>query len=354
MRQILHLTLVQPYYRQNALFIFVVLMGAFGFLSATEHFTLIRHALSQPTILYLVFLFWFLHGIKITSFTLHALGMRENEFLHHLQLYTTRQRFVAFFGVQFQMVQLTFLYAVCMAAIAWKEEKLGVGVLLLLFHFLLCFLGAWAMERKFSRPEWRLPRIFPVGIVRFPSWSFYPYYLLTRQTVLFFLSKAFGGMVLLAVCVLYPTDDYDVRLLGLGALMAAFSLTVIFQNWIFFERRYLDFVRNLPLGLWQRFLQNALGVLLLVLPEAVVLVRYWPAGLTVVEFLSVLTLLYGVSLGLYFYQRWDGASENIKPIVYTAIGLCILVMFRLPLVAVGLGAGIGAYFLFRRYYYEEE
>lgn len=354
MRRILHLTLVQQYYRQNALFIFVILMGAFGFLSGREHITLIRHALHQPTVLYVAFFFWALHSLKVTAFGLRALALRENEFLHHLHLFSRGQRILAFFLVLFQLIPLTFLYALCMAVVAWQEQKWGTGIAGILFHLVMCLLGAGLMEMKFTRPDWRLPRFLPRWSLPFPEWSFFPYYLVTRQTVLFFLSKVFSVGLLLIVCVLFPTDDYDVRLLGLGAVLAAFGSTVIFQNWIFYEWRYFDFVRNLPLGIPQRFAKYASVIFLLVLPEWLVLLRNWPWALGWMDLGRVAFLLYGVSLGLYFYQRWDGASDNFKPIVYAAIAFCILVMFQVPLEILAVLSGGGGFVLFRSHYYSEE
>jgi hypothetical protein len=354
MRKILHLILVQQYYRQNALFIFVILMGAFGFLSATEHLTLIRHALAHPSLMYLVFTVWTVHGIKTTAYAVQALGLKQNEFLHHLHLFSRQKRLWSFFMVQFQLVQLTFLYSLCMMVVSWQEGNLPVGLAGVLFHVLLCGAGAVLMERKCTRPDWRLPRILPRWGVLFPDWSFFPYHLLTQQTVLFFLSKGFSTGILMAVCVLFPTDDYDIRLLGLGAVLAAFSLTVIFQTWIFYEGRYFDFVRNLPLSLSERFLKYAVIVVILVLPECLVFLRNWPLELGWVSFLQVALLMYGVGLGLYFYQRWDGASDNLKPVVYSAIGLCILVMFRMPLALLGVMGALGGFLLFSATYYSEE
>jgi hypothetical protein len=349
MSRILYLTWVKTYYRQNAIFVFVIILVAFGFLRAKEHLTLIHYALEDYGVFFLACLLWILHGIKVIAYARRALLLKENEFLQHLLLFTRTERLWSFFGVIFQLVQLTFLYSLAMLIISYSAGYLEKGLLGIAVHFLLCAVGALVLESQLNRPKslnnsraWRAQ--LPI-----PQVLYYPYYLVSRQTVLFLVSKVFSGTVLMMVCLLYPTDDYDIRLLGLGGLMGAYSQSVIFQYWYFFERAYFDYYKNLPLSLFRRYYRYFVTVFILLIPEIIVLLRNWPVEYT--SFPQILILMVGIAMGLLFYQMFKGEFQGI---FFSGVGLSIAIMFDMPMWLYGLGAaGIG-YLLLSKYYYLDE
>ena len=351
MSRILYLTWVKTYYRQNAIFVFVVILLAFGLLRAKEHLTLIHSALEDNGVFLLACLLWILHGIKVIAYARRALLLKENEFLHHLHLFTRTARLLSFFGVIFQLVQLTFLYSVAMLIISYTAGYLEKGLLGIAVHLLLCAIGALVLESQLNQSKslniGRSRKVqFPI-----PQVLFYPYYLLSRQTVLLLVSKVFSGTVLMVVCLLYPTDDYDIRLLGLGGLMGAYSQSVIFQYWYFFERTYFDYYKNLPLNLGQRYVRYLITVIILLSPEIVVLLRNWP--IEYAQFPQIIMLMIGIAMGLLFYQMFKGKGE-FQGIFFSGVGLAISIMFDMPMYLYGLVAGGVGFFLLRRYYYEDE
>ena len=355
----MYLTIVREYYRQNAIFIFAVMMFAFGFLRAAEHLALIQQAFDSGAVLAAFCLIWVLHGAKVIAFAVRALSLRSNEFLHHLLCFPAYKRFRPFMGVIFLLIQLTFFYSVVMLVLAFESgEWVSLGSILGV-NVLIVVMGALILEfkvRRLNSRQNRARKYFSIR-VRTPQFLFYPRYLLSRQTVLFFLTKSFTAFVLMGVCYLYPTDDYDIRLISLGCLVAALSQAVILQHLYFFERLYFDLYRNMPLRADQWFAGYLLTLGILLVPEAVVLARNFPAGPGVGEGLLQFVFLWTLTVILWHYQAFVAGNKQdsgFQVLFFSGIGLALLIMFKMP---VWVFSGVGlvlAYWVLRRRFYAVE
>lgn len=358
MNKILYLTIVKEYYRQNAIFIFTVMMFAFGFLRANEHLAIINQALRSPFILSCIFLLWILYAVKVIFFGLRFLSLRSSEFLYHIRLFPPRKRVLAFMNLQFSLIQLTFIYALLMVGKGVVERNwwaiLAIGVV----NFVIVVAGALVYEYRIRRPNGRQDvsrRYFGLNFIT-PQFLFYPRYLLTRQTVLLFITKSFTAFVLMGVCYLYPTDAYDIRLISLGCILAAFSQSVILQHLHFFERMYFDIYKNMPVTGFRWFLNYLLTLTIILLPEAVVLARNFPAGLTMADGLMQFFFLISVTMLLLHYQIFvAGNNESgFQTVFFSGVTLAILIMFKIP-AWLFAGAGlIAAYLILKKRFYEVE
>jgi len=358
MNRILYLTIVKEYYRQNAIFIFTVMMFAFGFLRGNEHLAIINQALHSPFILSCIFLLWVLYAVKVTFFSLRFLSLKSSEFLYHIRLFPPRKRILAFMNLQFSLVQLTFTYALLMMGKGIVERTWWAILAILLVNFAMVVAGALVYEYRIRRPNSRqdVTRSYLSLNFTTPQFLFYPRYLLTRQTVLLFITKSFTAFVLMGVCYLYPTDAYDIRLISLGCLLAAFSQSVILQHLHFFERMHFDIYKNLPVTSLRWFRNYLLTVAVILLPEAVVLARNFPAGLTLADGLMQFFFLISVTLILLHYQIFvAGNNESgFQAVFFSGLTLAILIMFKIP-AWLFAGAGlIAAYLILKKRFYEVE
>lgn len=355
MIRILYLTIVKEYYRQNAIFIFAVMMFAFGFLRATEHLALMNQALGSLSVLLAFCLVWVLHGAKVISFAVRALTLRQNEFLYHLLAFPAYPRFRAFLVMIFALIQLTFLYALPMMALAFEyREWLSLGVIVGV-NGLLVLTGALILEWKIRRfnSSQNVARKYFGFRFRTPRVLFYPRYLLVRQTVLFLITKGFTALVLMGVCFLFPTDEYDARLISLGCLLAGFGQSVILQHLHFFERIYFDTYRNMPLSVLEWFGGYVLTLGVIILPEAVVLARNFPMALGVGEGLVQFFFLWSVTVFLFHYQAFIAGDKEagFQVLFFSGLGLAILIMFKIPAwVFSGVGLILSYLILKKRFY----
>lgn len=358
MNRILYLSVVKEYYRQNAIFIFAVMMFAFGFLRGQEHMAIINQALRIPFVLSCFFLLWILYAVKVTLFTLRFLSQRSSEFLYHIRLFPPRKRIWTFMNLQFWLIQLTFTYAVLMLGKGIVEKTWGAVLAIVLANMVIVVAGAWVYEYRIKRPNSRqdsVRKYFSLNLIT-PQFLFYPRHLLTQQTVLLLITKTFTAFVLMGVCYLYPTDDYDIRLISLGCLLAAFSQSVILQNLHFFERMYFDFYKNMPVSDLRRFLNYLLTLMVILLPEAVVMARNFPGGLGVTDGLSQFFFLLSVTVMLLHYQVFVARNNEsgFQVVFFSGLTLAILIMFRIPVWAFSWAGLAGAYLVLKRRFYQVE
>ncbi len=358
MNKILYLTIVKEYYRQNAVFIFAVLMFAIGFLRGNEHLAIINEALRSPFVLSCIFLIWILYAVKVTLFTLRFLSQRSSEFLYHLRLFPTSKRILAFMNLQFSLVQLVFTYAVLMTGKGILEKTWWAVMAIVLVNLGMVVAGALVYEYRIKRPNSHQDTTRQYVSLAFttPQFLFFPRYLLTRQTVLLLITKSFTAFVLMGICYLYPTDDYDIRLISLGCLLAAFSQSVILQSLHFFERMHFSIYRNMPVSGLRWFLNYLLTLAVILLPEAVVLVRNFPAGLDMTDGLIQFLFLLSVTVMLWHYQVFiAGNNESgFQVVFFSGVTLAILVMFKIPVWAFSVVGLVLAYLVLKRRFYEVE
>ncbi|WP_367915487.1 hypothetical protein [Leadbetterella sp. DM7] len=358
MNRILYLTIVREYYRQNAIFIFAVLMFAIGFLRGNEHLAIINEALRSPFILSCIFLLWILYALKVTLFALRFLSQRSSEFLYHIRLFSPAKRIWAFMNLQFSLIQLAFTYAVLMIGKGILEKTWWAILAIVVVNLVVVVAGALVYEYRIRRPNSRQDVTRKYANLSFttPQFLFYPQYLLTRQTVLLLITKSFTAFVIMGVCYLYPTDDYDIRLISLGCLLAAFSQSVILQNLHFFERMYFDMYRNMPVSGLRWFLNYLLTLAVILLPEAVVLARNFPAGPGLADGVLQFVFLFSVTVVLLHYQIFvAGNNESgFQVVFFSGVLLAILVMFRIPAWAFSAAGLLLAYGMLKRRFYEVE
>ncbi|WP_337040516.1 hypothetical protein [Emticicia sp. 17c] len=355
--KIFNLTIVREYYRQNAVFIFAIMMFCFGFLRAIEHITFIKSALKHPSILAFIFLTWALHGVKVILFTLRMLETRQNEFLYHARLFNPLKRFIAFCVLQLSLIQLTFLYSLAMIKIGIDEKQWAEIGYIIIFNLLLTIAGAVLFEYRIQRPNASNTTRKPIQqlLARFqtPAYLFFVRYLFAKQPVLLLLTKLFGCLILMGVCNLYVTDDYDERLLSLGGLLVAAGHTVFCQQYFIFENKYLSITRNLPLSYQERLAQYALAYFILLLPEILVLTRNLPAEVSYLFMVCLVVFIASLIFLNHHVQYINNISHDafMQRLFFTGVLLLILIMFKIPVILMASVNFLIAIFVFRKHYF---
>lgn len=358
--RILNLSIVKEYYRQNAVFIFAVLMFSFGFLRSMEHITIIKMALKLPSLLALTFLIWTLHATKVILFSLRMFESRSHEFLYHIRLFSPMKRFLAFGLMQFNLIQLSFLYSLWMIKIGIEEKQIMPVLAIIICNILLIFAGIIAYEFRIKRPNSVSVTSKPIqsflAKFRTPSYLFFIRYLFSKQPVLLLLTKVFSCFVLVGVCNLYPTDAYDERLLALGGLFAAAAHTVFCQQYFDFEDQHLSFSRNLPLVHQQRLLTYFLSYALLLLPEIIILARNLPDGVSYIFALELIIFILSMIFLNHHTQYINGISNDafMQRLFFAGILFLLLIMFKIPVILMALVNFSIATFVFQKYYYESQ
>lgn len=355
---ILNLTIVKEYYRQNAVFIFAILMFSFGFLRAEEHKTIIKSALNLPSLLLLVFIGWGLHAAKVILFTLRMFESKQNEFLYNIRLFSPMKRFLAFGIMQLSLLQLTLLYSLWMIKIGIEEGQYWQTSSIIICNVFLIFAGILFYEYRLKRPNAISISTKPIqGFLsrfRTPNYLFFVRYLFAKQPVLLLLSKLFSCFILVGICTLYPTDAYDERLLAIGGLFVAAGHTVFCQEFLYFENQFLLISRNLPINHSQRLWSYLRTYLILLLPEIIVLIRNLPEGVSYLFVIYLACFILSMIFLNHHTQYINGISNEtyMQRVFITGILLLLLIMYKIPVILIALVNFFIAFYVFKKHYYE--
>lgn len=344
-------TLVRPYYARNAGFFGVVVYLAFGFMRPQDHHALIAAILTSPFLLLLTALLWSLYTLRATVFVRQLLNESPQRFLLSARLLPRPVRWGGWLLVAVMLLMPVEAYAGWMVALGAKHQLwLSNGAVVLI---VLALVGASAagIDHRIRYPypttAFHLPR---------PNWTipyelFYPIFLLRHRPVAFLLTKTASLGLLVGVCRLYPTDDYDQRLLLLGLMMSLLAHAPICRTFFEFENTWLQLLPNLPFSRANRLARYALTYALLWLPELPALLYNGPQEISA----SYLVLLWltGWTWLLLFHTRsyrsvWD-ADRWMPQLLWGFIGGLLLIMFGVPIgVWIGLGCLGTALFWFKQ------
>ncbi|MBN8821583.1 MULTISPECIES: hypothetical protein [unclassified Spirosoma] len=339
---------VGPFYARNAGTFLVIILLAFGFLSAREHKALITACLGSWFLLALVFVLWGFYLVKVSSFVRQELVAPEHLFLQTLWLVPTPSRYALWLAIQIGLLAPVIAYGSWMIQLATVYEKWDSLTAIVAYLFCLIGVGAYLNDYRLRHPGPDTLRI-PHLQLKLPYELFFPVYWLRHEPLSLVLTKAFSGLLLAGVCRLYPTDDYDQRLLLIGLLLAILGHAQVGGQVSAFEKKYLLLLPNLPFTWWQRLVRYGLTYGLIWLPELLILGRNYPAEIQpdYVIWLWLtgwgwLLLLHSLAYGYDILpERW------LSGIFGGFIGGLLLIMFGVPVGAwliIGWVSAVGIWY----------
>lgn len=351
---ILRKTLVYPFYRDNAGLLFAVLMLAGSFLRAGDHIALAEAAVHSPIMLIGYQALWLLYTLFATRYAVGVI--RRNDVLYLFRLVPTPQRWLGLVTVQFLLLNPVLIYTAFVSWISGQQGTVMSTIQLATGYAAMLILPIFWLEHTLRTPN-RQPLTARFR-GRWHEWFTTPYqlffirHLIKNQPVGFFLTK--GGTVLLTLGILnlYPTDDYDTRLLLLGALVVAIIHSTIAYRLYQFEHERLALIRNLPIPAQKRLLNYALIFAVVLVPEGVLLVRYQPTGVTLETVLGVWA--FGLSVLLLQFTlllpRHRSIDQLTTLLFSLLLGFFLGIMYRLPGWGLAVFNGLVASVVFFRFY----
>ena len=341
----LYRLLVLPFYVRNAGTFLVIVLLAFGFMRPMDHEALITAALGSPFLLGVILGLWTLYTYRTLSFVKSQLAAPEHLFLDTFRLLPTPTRGFYWLILFTQLLLPIIGYAIWMLARAVHYGAWGpffVIIATLITLVALAAAGADYRLRHHPPTAFRLPRTS----IQLRYELFFPTFWLRHKPLSLGLTKLISGGLLVGVCWLYPTDEYDERLLLIGLMLSLITHSRVAQELHDFEQRYLLFLPNLPFSRWQRLGRYALTYGLLWLPELVLLWRNRPDAVPI-AYVSVLWLTgWGWLLLLHVlaYGR-SVTSERWQAGIFSGfIAGLLAIMFGLPVygwLVIGWGVAAG-------------
>ncbi|OIN56496.1 hypothetical protein [Arsenicibacter rosenii] len=352
--KVLTRTIVKPFYEQNAGLLAVVFLIAGSFLRAIEHITLAEVAIRTHFVLAIYIGIWAIYGFHTTRFAARVL--HDEPFLHHLRLIPVPTQWLVLVLTQLQLLLPVLVYAGFVATMAINA---GIWLSLTVILLAIAALATWPLiwyTRILRNPaterfSGKLGSWFSQRFTT-PYLFFFLRYLLSRQPVLLLLTKTGTLLVLLGLAALYPTDDYDLRLFGLGGLLAALAHITIVYRLYQFEHESLVLYRNLPVSILRRLLRYMIQIAVLLLPEAILLVRYRPHDQSLTAMLSIWAFALSLTLLEFslLFKRHRLPDELFPALFWLLIGGFFAIMYQLPVWLLAGSGWLTASILFIRYY----
>ncbi|GAB2539148.1 hypothetical protein [Spirosoma aerophilum] len=351
MLTLLNRIFVSAFYARNAGTFLVLLLLAFGFLSAVEHKALITAALGSPLLLAIVFVMWGLYLIKTVSFIWQELTAPEHLFLQTIWLLPALTRWSFWLIVQVGLLSPIIAYGGWMIQIASIYQRWDSLTCIVLILVVLTITGVALADYRLRHPNPEALRLPHVSVsLRYEL--FFPTYWLRHEPLSLVLTKAFSCLLLAGVCRLYPTDDYDQRLLLIGLLLAVLGHSQVGTQLSAFERKYLLLLPNLPFSRVQRLSRYAVMYGLIWLPELLILLRNCPIEIRLDYIFWLWLTGWGWILLLHAlaYPQTINPERWLSGVLASFIGGLLLIMFGIPvyiwLITGWLGAA-GLWFRFR-------
>ena len=351
---------IRSFYLENASFFLLVLGIAGGFMRDVEHVALAEFFVSRIYLLLIPYAFWILYGFKILRFNATCLQKPENQFFYQLIFFSRSSQFLISGLVVVTQLVPALLYGFFLIATAAKYSLydslmvivgcLGSLALVLVFH----------VNRLIRKPNQdkrtsSFIRMINRLIVRpYPLFSIE--WLSRKKTLMLLGTKVFCILILLAVSKLYTTDQYDLRLMGMALTIVVGASAQIMFEIHRFDNYHFALARQLPIPFVRRMGYLLLTVILILIPEAGILVTYYPAELSSIEMVEgLLFLVAGLVFWYGLLYRRDIEQEVLTKIVFACTMLAIvLILFKVPLWGLATIAFLLAVFWSQKHYYRFE
>lgn len=322
-----------------------------------EHLMLAGYFVSSVVTLLIPFGVWLLYLIKIMAFNRQVVIAAENQFLDNIVLTPRLLKFITFTFTVLNQLTPALLYGMFLMITAYRFNKplsivyiLGMflvltagGVIILNYLFIFKYheKSSWAFKR-FLDKRWTKPYI-----LQCIEW------LIRKQLLGIFGAKVASYCILFSASYLYKTDTYDWRLIAFASVFAfSFNYTVV-DTLFKFENNFLQWMRNLPFSRARRFTTSTFILLLFLIPEIVVIIRYFPHNLD--AFYIIQLILFGYSIQSLFYACLFAPmarSENFTRVLFAiSIVWIILILSGTSLFILTGGNVLLSVLIYSRYFY---
>ncbi|HOX84218.1 MAG TPA: hypothetical protein PLJ60_03695 [Chryseolinea sp.] len=357
---ILQRILVREFYRANAGLFFLAIGISAGFMRSYEHVALAEFFSASPVLMLVPISVWTIYTINVMKFNRDVLKRKENEFIFHVTLLPPPQKWAGLFVTLFYQLLPAILYGIFLMAFAIRNDFMDTILMIIASLLLLVIVGAFALSHALhhSNQEKKVSLLSKFINLSFtkPFPLFFPEWIARREPLMLFGTKIFSSLILLGVTQLYKTDIYDLRLLGLGIVIAFSAQVVLVWEVQRFDNFYFPLNRNLPIPFSKRLLYFVCTLLILIIPELGMIIKNFPAEFNNLN--MILSILFALSIPVFFYG-WlytkDRDQEKLMPFLFFfSISWILLILFKIPLWAIAsINLNVGLACL-KKFYYSFE
>ena len=343
------------FYKQNSAFFGFLILVFLGLIKSSEHITIGTFLVSNPSSLIFLYMIWMVFVAKVIFFVIPTLQKPENQFLEVFHLLPRNQKIWAVFLLSLVLNIPNLFYGLFLVSLSILHSFfisiLSIVIALAVLHlFLVSIIFArinkLPYEKKFSQF-----RVF--NKVALPSHIFFIQHLFRNEIVLLALTKVYTILMIVGTASLFSTDQFDLRLFMEGSLLAIVGNVALIHNYVRFNYHDLRIQMNLPVSLVKIYLKHTITILLILLPEILVIIKYYPLGFDIIDILGTLVFCPALALlvfGMMLIKQVE-LSNFIVQIFWLVVGTTFLILFSIhPLLLASMYILLSAAMVYLRYY----
>jgi hypothetical protein len=351
---------VREFYLANTGSFLLVIAFAGGFMRSYDHIALAEFFISSPLVLIIPIGFWFLYSLKVINFNWERIKQNENEFIFCFMLLPLSKQW--WMAIRVVLIQLlpAFIYGLFLCLLAWKYDLTHSLFVILIALTLLVLMSAYHLRWSLHHPNHEkkvsfIARFFNLQFAKpfplfFIEWS-------TRHELVMLLgTKLFSALMIIAITALYKTDIYDLRLLSIGIMIASGANVGLVHALHHFENFHLSWVKSLPIPFLKRIYFSLITIGIILLPEIILLIKNFPAEQRWHDYVTCSFFLISIPFLFYglLYAKDRNQQEVMTLVFYCGIVWFVLVLFKVPILLLGILNVVTGFVLWKRYYYSFE
>jgi len=345
---------VGEFYRQRAGFFLIVILLAFGFLSAREHVGIAVFLLADKYGMISLAIVWVLYTLMAQIFWNALWSSPGYSFVYHARLLPAARRF-SWLGV----LAAGFLIPPLLYGAWIVNVALGEGIFDRSIPVLCIWAGMWLVlilwaNRKLSNQDTAVSKKNVPAALRFKrpvSWVFWTLeWLLREKSLTLLLCKAGSLLFTITTLAYYGTDDYDLRLPAIGLSMAVLANIGLSYEVFHWETNIWPWARSLPISFLTRTGRLILVHFLLLAPDFLLTIRYGYHLLGFDEMSKIFFLQLSVLLWYHssLYKEKPLLEDSLGAVFILFIVLTVLILYSTPLVLLAAALLAGGFLNFYR------
>lgn len=360
--KIINRVFIIEYYKSNLFFFLIVLSLLIGFGTFPKPIQLhaeIMLDISKHVYLLMITLFVFtLYNLKCYNFIISRFTATENNFLTSLIHLSKKKLFSYLLYMHIALLLPFAVYLFITASIAFINADYFSGIFILLYSLLLASVTAFYYHNRVlmhANKEYTIKPIKWMSRIKKSPFLFYVLFVLQKQEVGLVMTKICSGIVLVGVINADTTPN--IKFIMFGILTSAFIHTTLIFKIKYFEDQFMEFLRTLPLPVYNRIGSLLLTYTFILTPEILVILFNFIKSPT--AFTSILLIIpLALSTLLFFHSILYTLNMDINN--YITYSFCIyllvtfIILFGIHPLILGCAFFFISYFIFYRYYYTYE
>ncbi len=328
---------VGEFYRQRAGFFLVIILLAFGFLSAREHAGIALFLLADRYGMISLAAVWVLYTLMTQIFWNTLWSSPGYSFVYHTRLLPVARRlcWLGLLAAGFLIPPL--LYGAWIVNVALGEEIFTRSI-----PVFRIWLGMWLLlvlwaDHKLRNQDTAVSKKVVPATLRFKrpvSWVFWTLeWLFREKSLTLLLCKAGSLLFTIATLAYYGTDDYDLRLPAIGLSMAALANIGLSYEVFHWETDIWLWSRSLPVSFPTRIRRLVLVHFFLLVPDFLLTIRYGYQLLDLGEMSGIFFLQLSLLLWYHssLYKEKPLLEDSLGAVFILFIVLTILILYNIPL-----------------------